>query len=46
MTSYMILLIFVDGLIDDYEETKAIINMCTKLPLSIVIIGIGIGNYE
>jgi len=40
----MILLIFVDGSLDDEKDTVKLINRCTRLPLSIVIVGIGKGD--
>lgn len=40
---YMILLILTDGIIHDKEEVKDLLVKCGKLPLSIIIIGIGNG---
>jgi hypothetical protein len=41
---YMILLILTDGVIHDKEEVKDLLVKCGKLPLSIIIIGIGKGD--
>lgn len=40
---YMILLILTDGIIHDKEEVKDLLVKCGRLPLSIIIIGIGNG---
>lgn len=37
----MILLILTDGIIHDIEEVKDLLVKCGRLPLSIVIVGIG-----
>jgi len=42
---YHILLILTDGMITDYTETVNCIVEASKLPLSIVIIGIGEGDF-
>lgn len=41
---YMILLILTDGVIHDKEEVKDLLVKCGKLPLSVIIIGIGNGD--
>jgi len=41
---YMILLILTDGVIHDKDEVKDLLVKCGKLPLSIIIIGIGNGD--
>ena len=43
---YKILMILTDGLIDDIEETIEEIQKCVKLPVSIIIIGIGYANFQ
>ncbi len=40
----MILLILTDGLIHDIDEVTDLLIKCGKLPLSIIIIGIGNGE--
>ena len=40
----MILLILTDGVIHDKEEVKDLLVKCGKLPLSIIMIGIGNGD--
>jgi hypothetical protein len=40
----MILLILTDGVIHDKEEVKDLLVKCAKLPLSIIMIGIGNGD--
>ena len=39
----MILLILTNGVIHDKEEVKDLLVKCGKLPLSIIIVGIGKG---
>jgi hypothetical protein len=41
---YMILLILTDGVIHDKEEVKDLLVKCGRLPLSVIIIGIGNGE--
>ena len=41
---YMILLILTNGVIHDKEEVKDLLVKCGKLPLSIIIVGIGKGE--
>ena len=41
---YMILMILTDGVIHDKEEVKDLLVKCGKLPLSIIIVGIGNGD--
>jgi hypothetical protein len=40
----MILLILTDGVIHDKPEVKDLLVKCGRLPLSVIIIGIGNGN--
>ena len=40
-TEYMILLILTDGDIYDKDEVKDLLIECSRLPLSVIIIGIG-----
>jgi hypothetical protein len=40
----MILLILTDGVIHDKEEVKDLLVQCGRLPLSVIIIGIGNGE--
>jgi hypothetical protein len=40
----MILLILTDGVIHDKEEVKDLLVKCGRLPLSVIIIGIGNGD--
>lgn len=44
-SSYYILLILTDGQIHDMQQTKDIIVEAAKLPISIIIIGIGEDNF-
>lgn len=41
LKEYMILLILTDGIIHDKEDVKDLLVKCGKLPLSVIIIGIG-----
>jgi hypothetical protein len=43
--SYLILLILTDGEINDLEKTKQAVIAATKLPLSIIIIGVGSADF-
>jgi hypothetical protein len=43
---YMILLILTDGVIHDKENVKDLLVKCGRLPLSIIIIGIGDGGGD
>ncbi len=38
---YIVLLILTDGAIDDMEETVALLNDASNLPLSVIVVGIG-----
>ena len=40
----MILLILTDGVIHDKDEVKDLLVKCGRLPLSVIIIGIGNGD--
>lgn len=42
----MILLILTDGEIDDMPETTNIIVSCSKLPISIIIVGLGERDFK
>ena len=42
---YHILLILTDGCIHDMRETIDLIVECTNFPMSIIIIGLGDGDY-
>ena len=42
---YHCLLILTDGDIHDLRETVDLIVQCTSLPLSIIIVGIGDGDF-
>lgn len=41
---YMILLILTDGIIHDKDDVKDLLVKCGRLPLSVIIIGIGNGE--
>jgi hypothetical protein len=42
---YTILLIMTDGDISDFEQTKVKIQEATKLPMSIIIVGVGTSSF-
>ena len=44
--TYHIMLIMTDGVVDDLQETKDIIVAASKLPVSIIIIGVGEHDFE
>eukprot|EP01038_Epipyxis_sp_PR26KG_P006747 gene6747-9244_t len=43
---YSILLILTDGVVSDFENTKAAIVEASRQPLSIIIVGIGSENFD
>ncbi|XP_075252617.1 copine-3-like [Convolutriloba macropyga] len=43
---YFILLIITDGAITDMEQTKAEIVAASKYPMSIIIVGVGMADFE
>ena len=43
---YMILMILTDGVLNDKNEVKNLLVKCGRLPLSIIIIGIGNENWD
>merc|ERR1719322_900443 len=45
-SNYFILLIITDGIITDFDETKRVIIDSSKLPLSIIIVGVGSEDFE
>ena len=45
MPIYTILLIITDGIIEDMQETKNLLVQAGKLPLSVIIIGVGEGDF-
>lgn len=45
-SNYFVLLIITDGIITDLEETKRSIIKASKLPLSIIIIGVGQEDFS
>lgn len=46
LKTYFILLIITDGSIHDMKETKQLIVQASKLPCSIIIVGVGNANFE
>ena len=45
-SNYFVLLIITDGLITDFEETKALIRNISTLPISIIIVGVGSEDFS
>lgn len=45
-SNYFVLLIITDGLITDFEETKALLKRVSLLPMSIIIIGVGEEDFS
>lgn len=45
-SNYFVLLIITDGLITDFEETKALLKRVSVLPMSIIIIGVGEEDFS
>ncbi|KAL4495099.1 hypothetical protein ABPG72_007206 [Tetrahymena utriculariae] len=43
---YFVLLILTDGIIHDMEQTKRLIVDCARLPISIIIVGVGGANFN
>ena len=46
ISNYFVLLIITDGLITDFEETKALLRSVSMLPLSIIIVGVGDEDFS
>ena len=46
MINYCTLLILIDGAFDDLNEVKNLIVEASKLPISIIIVGIGNANFD
>jgi hypothetical protein len=44
--TYSILLILTDGLISDFSDTSSAIVRCSRLPMSIIIIGVGNEDFS
>lgn len=42
---YLVLLIFTDGDLSDFLETCDILIDCSRLPLSLIIVGLGSGDF-
>jgi len=45
-SNYFVLLIITDGLITDFEETKALLRNVSMLPMSIIIVGVGDEDFS
>jgi len=45
-SNYFVLLIITDGIITDFEETKKAIVEASRLPLSIIIVGVGEEDFS
>ncbi|XP_074646733.1 copine-8-like isoform X2 [Tubulanus polymorphus] len=45
-SNYFILLILTDGVITDYDQTKMAIIKASRLPMSIIIVGVGNAEFE
>jgi hypothetical protein len=43
---YSVLLILTDGIVYNSEATKALLHKCAKLPLSIIIVGMGRADFS
>ena len=46
LRQYFVLLIITDGVITDFAETKAAIVAASRLPLSIIIVGVGRADFS
>ena len=44
-TNYYVLIVLTDGAIDDYNETLNKVITASSLPLSIVLVGLGHGDF-
>lgn len=42
---YFVLLIMTDGMIHDVQQTKRLIVDCARLPISIIIVGVGSADF-
>ncbi|XP_077983033.1 copine-8-like [Glandiceps talaboti] len=45
-SNYFILLIITDGIISDMEQTKAAVVGASRLPMSIIIVGVGPADFD
>jgi len=45
-SNYFVLLIITDGLITDFDETKALLRRISRLPMSIIIVGVGDEDFS
>ena len=45
-TKYQVFMILSDGIIDDMVETKEQLIIGSELPLSVIIVGIGLANFD
>lgn len=45
-SNYFVLLIITDGLITDFDETKALLRNISRLPMSIIIVGVGDEDFS
>jgi len=45
-SNYFVLLIITDGLITDFEETKALLKRVSGLPMSVIIVGVGDEDFS
>eukprot|EP00092_Neocalanus_flemingeri_P103607 GFUD01132614.1.p1 GENE.GFUD01132614.1~~GFUD01132614.1.p1 ORF type:complete len:541 (-),score=123.21 GFUD01132614.1:342-1964(-) len=45
-TNYFVLLIITDGIITDLEETKSALVAASHLPLSVIIVGVGMEDFS
>jgi hypothetical protein len=42
---YLVLLVLTDGGLQDYPQTCDLLIQCSRLPLSVIIVGIGSGDF-
>merc|ERR1719411_2457575 len=45
-SNYFVLLIITEGLITDFDETKALLRNISALPMSIIIVGVGDEDFS
>lgn len=46
LQQYFILLIITDGVISDMDETRHAVVQASKLPMSIIIVGVGPAEFD
>lgn len=46
LQQYYVLLLLTDGVLSDMEDTKAAIIKASRLPMSVIIVGVGQADFK